>query len=181
MKEFGGESRLLVVEGARQRIEQLGAVPTGAEIAYRESLKRNLPAEKIEILRTDAVDGWEEIRAIRHRLEGEAPSGIRILVGEFGSKEYAMILRRQWSESLFQRTEIWPVHDPRYDVTNWWKSRRGWKSFFGNCVSLFAAVALGEPARKWKQVPAEQYEKLVEATLFGAGQISATAVAEQNR
>ncbi|MEX0712258.1 MAG: hypothetical protein WD278_07905 [Pirellulales bacterium] len=62
-------------------------------------------------------------------------------------------------EPLYRRVVVRGLADRRYDETNWWKSRTGFKSLFNSTLNLIYARWIGEdqpPPVPWNP---DEFEK----------------------
>ena len=121
--------RIALVRGPADRLVQHQIVAARHEVALRELIRRNIPADAIVVLPEEAENAWEAADAIAELLKtGEARS-VAILADRFESRTLRHIVNSVLDDEQQSRTKIYPLEDRRYSEADWWQSKVGIRSF----------------------------------------------------
>ncbi len=148
--------KVVLIPRVPSRVELLGVVPLGVDLSREELQKRGIPSERIQTLREESTDFWDDVKLISDAV-GDQRVAVVVCVGRFESRAARYVLWRVLKPDVFDRVSVAAIRDPRYDETDWWRSRRGWKSLFLGYASLLHAIFLGDPPG-WRPMNIEQYE-----------------------
>jgi hypothetical protein len=155
-KAFRG---ILVVEFQPGRLEQIGAVPTFVELTRRELTARGVPQRAVSVLHSDACGDWSTARALSGWLRERPDATIVLLCDQFRSAHLRYALDRVLDSTQSQRVRVHPLPDRRYDATNWWKSRCGFRAFGFAWLIRIHGWLYGDTAAQPLTADADGYER----------------------
>ena len=159
--------KFILIPRVPSRVELLGVIPLGVDLAREELQKRGISSERIETLRHESTDFWDDGKIISG-LVGDQHVAVVVCVGRFESRAARYVLWRLLRREVFDKVGVAAIRDPRYDETDWWRSRRGWKSLFLGYASLLHAIFLGDPPG-WRPMDIEEYENWAWERLLAKG------------
>ncbi len=157
--------RVVLIPRVPSRVELLGVVPLGVDLSREELQKRGIPSERIETLSEESADFWDDVKIISGLVQNDHVAVV-VCVGRFESRAARFVLWRLLKPDVFDKVSVAAIRDPRYDETDWWRSRRGWKSLFLGYASLLHAILLGDPPG-WRPMDIEEYENWAWQHLLG--------------
>lgn len=172
VRQFRAE-RVLIFARPVSRVEELGIVPSPEKLAVDELERRGIDRELLRVHSAAVFDPWDEIRQLAVMMDHKA---VRMIycVGRFDSRAISGVVRRLVEPEKCALIWIRGLPDPRFDETNWWKSRAGWKALFAGYMGLAQAWLFGEP-RKLRLKSVDEYEQWAAAILFGESSLAKPA------
>jgi len=158
---------VLVVEFRPGRLAQVGALPTFEKLSRRELEARGVPQEAISVLHSEECGDWSTARALSGWLRERPNATLLLLCGQFRSAQLRYALDRVLDPTSAARVHVHPLPDRRYDTTDWWKSRRGFRAFGFAWLIRFHGWLYGGGATQPPRADAEGYERRFLQTLEG--------------
>lgn len=153
--------KVLVLQGPLDRLNRW-KVTVPSSIRDRNALNAvGIPSEQIEILNFANRSEWEWARELHQWMRDHPEQRVGILCDEFSSGLTQQVLestRNETGSSL----QLLAVSDEQYTTTNWWKSRRGLKSFWRAYFDLIYATLFGEDTPAELEWTPDQYEQELE-------------------
>lgn len=149
---------VLLFSSERQRLVLLGVIPPGEELCRERLIRDGVLPDAIHFVDGKSRSDWQAARLIGAWLDEHSGKRINVLCERFSSHRWSLIFDRTITPSNRSRLAIEAVADPRFDETNWWRSRSGIKSYFHNVFRVGYARLHGEdsvPAADWSP---EKYE-----------------------
>ncbi len=128
----GNARTVLLVTRERKRVVVLGAVLPAEELCRTKLVRDGVEQDAIRLLDGTSDSDFETGRLIEGWLIAHPEKRINLLCDHFSSRTWSYILDRTISPSKRILVSVEGVADPRYNELNWWRSRVGLKSFFGN-------------------------------------------------
>jgi hypothetical protein len=160
--------RILLTQPRSGRIVRVGILPS-LETAARRELGQGenaVPAEDIVLLPGDARDAWDHARLIQAWLQDHEQAKVVLYCNRFHGGLLRMVLNNVLGPADAGRVAVHGVDDPRYDETNWWKSRTGVKAWLFGWLELAYSWKVGEGRVHPTQLSADEYQAMV-AQEFG--------------
>lgn len=151
MVRRGDTREVLVFDDRSSRLVRLGIVPAPETVARREMAARGVAPGAITVLTGEYPTAWAGARRLRGWMESHPESRVVVVADQFGSRGSRHLTRRVLGPDLAARVSWWPRPDPRFDPSNWWRSRQGVVAVGGAYVALTHAYLFGEPpeAERW--------------------------------
>lgn len=135
---------VLVFEGRRTALVACGVLPPAHEIARRELETRGVLKDQVTVLNRKTYDMWGSAECLGNWLQ-QNNADVVLLTDRLGSRRVRYIVDQVLSDQLADRVFVHALVDRRYDETDWWKTRRGFKSLFYSSLSLIYASLVGRP------------------------------------
>jgi hypothetical protein len=156
---------ILVVEARRNRLVEIGALPSFEQLSRRELQARGVPQQSIRVIHSDGDDDWATVRAVRNWLTEQPATSVLLLCAGFSSAHlrYAFDVTLDPAEAA--RVRVRGLPDRRFDQTNWWTSRSGIKAFGNEWIRQLHGWCAGGDHRPRSLGNADAYERdVLEAT-----------------
>jgi hypothetical protein len=158
--------RILLLEPWPRRIVDIGILPSFEQTARRELGQRGVADDAVVLVRGRAKDEWEEARLLQTWLQERPEASIVVLCSRFQSGQRRYVLDTVLAPADARRVAVRGLADPRYDETNWWKSRSGVKAVMFGWLRLIYAWGRGEDRDVPRRYTADEYQTLLKTT-FG--------------
>jgi len=136
---------VLLFEAHRTRLVREGILPPDELVGREQLLKHRVPEPQISTLPGEARNIWDMSDRLGDWLRAHPTSRVVALADRFQSRQARVTLDAVLDPKLAQRVVVRALPDRRYDETDWWHSRRGWKSVFTNACGLAAVWIYGRP------------------------------------
>jgi len=140
-----GRKILLLLPHA-SRIVEVGAVRSFEQTCLSELRKRGVPSADVWPIRADALDVWDEARALSEWLKEHPDATVRIGCNPFSSGRLRYVLSKVLGPVDAERVGLATLPDPECRVESWWRSRSGVKEFMYGWLELIHAWAKGDNA-----------------------------------
>ena len=157
----GNARTVLLVTRERQRVVVLGAVLPSEELCRRKLVRDGVDDDVIRLLDGTSESDFDTGRLIDGWLVAHPDKRVNLLCDRFSSRTWSHILDRTISPSQRILVSVEGVADPRYNELNWWRSRVGLKSFFGNLFHQGYARLHGEDRHQSVDWSPDAYEMAV--------------------
>jgi hypothetical protein len=149
---------VLLFSPERQRLVLLGVIPPGEELCRERLIRDGVSPDAIHFVDGKSRSDWQAARLIGEWLDEHSGKRINVLCERFSSHRWSFIFDRTIAPSNRSRLAIEAVADPRFDETNWWRSRSGIKSYFHNIFRIGYARLHGEDSVLPTDWSPEKYE-----------------------
>ena len=142
-----GRTILLLMPQASQLVE-VGAVPSFDQTCRRQLVKRGVPDEKVEAIRANARNTWDEARALGDWLKQHPEATVSLACSPFSGGRLRYVFNRVLERQSNSRVRLAVLPDPTSDAAAWWRSRNGVKDFMYAWLNLAYTWSAGddEPA-----------------------------------
>lgn len=173
---FGGENRypvaammlegeiaknILLIESRPSRLTELGIMNKPSEEARDKLTELGVPQDKISIVQGDNTGEWRGIHILKQWLLQHPEASAAIICDRFGTRCVGYTLDQVLDESDRRRVQIVALRDRRYDESNWWLKRTGWKVVFNAYFDLGYAVLVGEDESQEPVLDPDEFEQQV--------------------
>jgi len=173
---FGGENRypvaammlegdtakeILLIESRPSRLTELGIVKKQSTVAREKLTELGVPQESISTVPGDHAGEWRGAHILNQWLLQHPESSVAVICDRFGSRWVRYTLDQVLEESDRRRVQIVALRDRRYDETNWWLRRTGWKVVFNAYFDLGYAVLVGKDESQEPVLDPDKFEQLV--------------------
>jgi hypothetical protein len=132
----GDATRILVLDRPATRLVRLGILRSRAEECRHELARRGVPEESVLLIPGAANTPWQTARCLEAWLRDNPRHDVRLLCDRFASGDLRYVMSRILGADERQRVAIEGLADRRYDNTNWWRSRAGWRGTGGAACEL---------------------------------------------
>ncbi len=150
--------QILLIEPERMmRPVREGAIPSFETISRQQLGARGVDPGAIDALDTPR-NAWEATRRLRTWLRARPDGQVLATCDRFRSRYYRFLLDSVLTPEEAQRVQLVALPDHRFDETNWWKSRLGFKEFFNGAVVVLYAWCHGEDTLEPPPWDPDQYE-----------------------
>lgn len=122
-------AKILVIAPRLNRLEQLGVVATFEALSRRQLQLRDVPRNAISTMYSDSNDDWATARALKRWLAAHPDDSLALTCDAFRSANLRSALNAVLNPPQSARVRLRPLPDRRFNETNWWKSRDGYKAF----------------------------------------------------
>jgi hypothetical protein len=129
---------------------------------------RGLPQNAIMAIPSDGHDDWAKARALRAWLLERPTATVVMLCDRLGTAHRRHVLNVVLDSSQAPRLYLRALPDRRYDETNWWMSRSGYKGFGMAWLLQFRAWCAGGDHQPPPLHNADDYEHSLRLTLSEA-------------
>jgi hypothetical protein len=160
--------QILIVKPRPRRLVQLGILRPSDEVAIEKLCELGLDRSQIIVLTGDDSGSWRSVRLVSQWLGRRRNAEILVLVDRFESRRYHRLFDGLVSSSTRGKVRFAALRDGRFDESNWWQSRLGWKRLFDAYFSLVYDVTVGEE-RQFESVwsPDDYERRLIEGWRAG--------------
>lgn len=141
----GNVDRVLLLRSAPERLYECGVVPYPHERARGELIRQGVDAEDFVLIDTPVRDLWDAADQLDGWLADRPEATVACVADRLSSGTADVVFRQVLDADAHERVRIHALRDRRYDESDWWRSRRGIKSFYGAAVSLMTARFAGRP------------------------------------
>ena len=159
---------ILLVRSALTRLVETGVLPSFETLSRRELAARGLPKNAVSSIARDGFDDWATARALRAWLLDRPAASVVLLCGRLRSAHLRHVLNVVLDSSQAARVRLRALRDRRYDETNWWMSRSGYKGFGMEWLRQFGAWCVGGDHQPPPLHTADDYEHSLRLTLSEA-------------
>lgn len=159
--------QVLLFRDADSNLVRFGILPPGHELARDELSDRGIPDEAISVIKRGSEAS--AMVSLREWMEQHEDTKIRVFTPRFNSRRTRYLLDRTLSDSQAARVRVVGLPDRRYDETNWWRSRTGFKAILSSSLDLVHTWCVGptDPSIEERWDPIE-YEQTLAATVRGS-------------
>ncbi|MEN6558714.1 MAG: YdcF family protein [Thermoguttaceae bacterium] len=123
---------VLVIASRPDRLEQLGIVTPCDAFSRRQLASRGVPSEAVATIQTDGNDDWAVAQSLKRWLAAHPDDSLALMGNAFRTAALRSALNAVLDRDESVRVRIRPLPDRRFNETNWWKSRDGYKAFGWN-------------------------------------------------
>ncbi|MGE0759300.1 MAG: hypothetical protein AB7F89_02630 [Pirellulaceae bacterium] len=141
----GVASEVLLFEDRRRWAVDAGVLTSLHETGRRQLLVRGVPPDRIRMLSGPTRNRWEEIDRLAAWLDEAPGRSALLLVPQFQGLATRAMLRQTLTAEAAMRVRVVSLRDRRFDTTNWWRLRAGWRTLFGGYLTWAHAVVVGHP------------------------------------
>jgi hypothetical protein len=99
------------------------------------------------------------VRELQDWLAEHPDVSVSLVCDGFQSGYWGRVLDRTLPEAQRGRVAVHPLRDRRYDETNWWRSRTGWKDYWSAVVNWGYLGACGEDRPVQPEWDPDAYER----------------------
>lgn len=156
---------VLLIESRPQRLIETGVLPSFEMLSRRELEARGLSRQSVAVTRSDGQDYWATARALRAWLANRSDATAVLLCEEFRSAHVRYALDIVLDPATAARVRVRGLPDRRFDQTNWWMSRDGFKAFGVGWLRLLHGWCVGGDHPPPPFSDADEYEKLYRRTI----------------
>jgi hypothetical protein len=110
---------------------------------------------------------WEESDRLKEWLTAHPDATAIWLTGRFRSRETRHVLDQVLSPTTSHRVSVEGLADRRYDETNWWRSRSGWKDLFHAYLGLGYVTLVGRSSYGQDEWNPDVYEASLRSQVRG--------------
>jgi uncharacterized SAM-binding protein YcdF (DUF218 family) len=120
-----GYAKLILITIARpSRVEDLGIVPSNAELARSVLIKLGVPPQIIIDVGHNVSNTYEEAGALREWAQANGAKKIIVITEKFSSRRVQWIFDREFATGQ-AKVMIYTVPESDYDFDRWWQDERG--------------------------------------------------------
>jgi len=140
---------VLLVGSRPDRLVELGLMPTFESICRRELSARGVPLEATAAISTEGRDDWATARTLRAWLAERPDASLMVLCDAFHSGSFRCVLDSVLDAETARRIHVRALPDRRFDPSNWWMNREGFKAVgIGWLMRLYRSwIGEGRPVR----------------------------------
>jgi hypothetical protein len=150
---------VLLVGQSRNRVEEIGVVPSFEEIARRELGARSVPPQAISLLCGGRWNDWANARSLASWLREHPGNSVLLLCNQFHSAQVRHALDDVLDPDEVARARIRALPSREYDDTNWWKLRCGYRAFGAGWLMRFQGLFGGGDVPQLPERSAEDYQR----------------------
>ncbi|MEX1027729.1 MAG: hypothetical protein WD049_06950 [Candidatus Paceibacterota bacterium] len=152
--------KVLQFRSSPKRLYEFGVLPYPHEQARAELIECGVDAEDIVFIDETARNSWERADQLERWMAERPDATVAVVADRLGSGAVDEVFRQAMSPEVYERISIHSLRDRRYDESDWWKSRRGMKSFYGAAVSWLTVRLGGRPEYQYEDDwDPEEYER----------------------
>ena len=118
------------------RLVEVGAVPSFEQTCRRGLAKRGVPEDKVEAIRADARNTWDEARALGDWLNQHPQATISLACSPFAGGRLRYVFNKVFGPHNGSRVHLAALPDPSSAAAAWWRSRNGVKDFMYSWLDL---------------------------------------------
>jgi hypothetical protein len=159
---------ILLIRPAPTRLAETGILASFETLGRRELAARGLPQNAIQSISSDGHDDWAKARALRAWLLDRPTATVVLFRDRLGSAHLRYVLNIVLDSPQAARVRLRALPDRRYDETNWWLSRCGYKGFGMAWLLQFRAWCTGGDHQPPPRYSADDYEHNLRLTLLEA-------------
>ncbi len=152
---------VLLIESRPDRLVRSGVLPSDVVRRTGQLANDGVPGNAVQVVHSEATSHWEAAAALRAWMEEHPEQRLGILCEQFESRKLGYIYDGTLGRDLAARVAWYPVHDRRFDETNWWQGRSGAQSFFRDAAGLAHVLVHGEDRDLPPPLDADAYERAV--------------------
>jgi hypothetical protein len=145
-----------------KRLEQLGVVPSWENQCFEQLTRRGVPRRAISAIpgTADENNPWQAARCLRVWMEDHPGTRILLLCDRFEGGGLRFVISLVLEARELERVVFRGLPDERYDETNWWRSRMGWRAMASAVFDLTYFRLHGEDAeRPYLSFDPDAYER----------------------
>ncbi len=109
-----------------------------AQLEQHDLIDRGVPASAVVVFAHRAHDTREESEAVGQFISAHGWKRILVVTSNYHTRRARYILTRVLPAGTEMR--MLSARDTNYDPDNWWRTRRGMKIFFHECVGMIVAM-----------------------------------------
>jgi len=154
---------ILLVESRPERLVRTGVLPSTEETCLRELESRAVPRRAVEVIPGEAAHVSEAAELLGEWLHQRPDARVQVLCERFDSRRCRLHLDAALRPADAARVSVRGLPDRRYDETDWWTSRRGFKEFGLKALALgysWSADKDGTDTEPWDP---DEYERSLPA------------------
>jgi hypothetical protein len=153
---------LLCIEQPAIRLVPLGVLPSWRAHCTREVARRGVPASAVAQIDGEAEEPWQAARVLRAWLSEHPMATVLVICGRFRSGAWRWAITEMLQDSELDRVHFFCPPDPRFDETNWWRSRMGWREYAAALFEQLYFRLHGEDRMLLPPLDPEAYERSVQ-------------------
>lgn len=157
--------RLLVVGAGPVRLIEMGVLPPFEKVVRRELARRGVTVVAISVVPGDGDRYAAAAVALAAWLDAHRDARVLLLCSQFRSAHTRRALNAAISASQADRARICPLSDRRFDESNWWKCRPGWRevgiAWLIRLQGLLGDGQAAQPLRKTTNQYEEDFQRSV--------------------
>lgn len=161
MLEGGTANSILLIEPPPTRLTELGIIEKRSEAARRKLVELGVAQDRIVVVQGNPEQDPRAFRILSDWLGQHPNTKVAVLCDRFGSRWVRYTLDNVLDERDRRRVHVVALRDRRYDESNWWSRRTGWKVVFNAYFDLAYAVCCGEDEAQPPMLDADEFEREV--------------------
>ena len=161
--------KILLVAWEPSRLVRAGVLEPLETITRREMAARGVPAEAIEVVGPPVRTGRQEINQLSAWLENRPGACAALPLGRFSSARQRQVLDEIMASDTASRVKIVALASPRYNESNWWRSREGLRNLAFGLLSRGYGCFCGSRGEDIEPWDPDQYEESLAETIAGEG------------
>jgi hypothetical protein len=159
---------ILLIGPAPGRLMEIGVLASFETFSRHELSARGVPRNAVLSISSDGYDDWAKARALRAWLRDRPSATIVLLASRLGSAHFRHVLNAVLDSPQAAHVHLRALPDRRYDETNWWMSRSGYKGFGMAWLLQFRAWCAGGDHQPPPLHSVHDYEHSLRLTLSEA-------------
>ncbi|MEN6452498.1 MAG: hypothetical protein ABFC96_18570 [Thermoguttaceae bacterium] len=124
-----GHCRLLLIGAGKSRLTEVGALPPFGQSEQSLLARRGVPASAIVTVSGNGDSDWSVSQTLGVWLRDHRDARVLLLCSAFHSAHLRDALDAALAPSQSARVWIRPLRDRRFNETNWWQCRAGFRQF----------------------------------------------------
>jgi hypothetical protein len=146
-----------------------GILPSRSELNLRELQKRGVAVDAFELIPGKARSTWQIGRLLDAWLADQGTICVEALCDQFDSRRWHLVLNKTLTVEQRAKVKIRSLRDRRFNERDWWKSRRGVRSFVLQGIGLVCASLLGEQPPVEADFDPDRFEQELREKVEDAG------------
>jgi hypothetical protein len=151
--------RVLLIAPEPNRLDEIGVMPSFAAMSRRELGARGVPHEAVSVVRGERFNDWATARTLAAWLRDHPGNSVVLLCGQFHSSQLRRALDAVIEPADAASVRVRALPSRRYDDTNWWTCRPGFRAFGGSWLLKFQGWLGGGDAAQTPERSADDYER----------------------
>lgn len=135
---------VLLILPRASRIVEIDAAPSFEQTCRRKLAKRGVSEDKVEAIRANARNTWDEARALGDWLNQHPQATVSLACSPFAGGRLRYVFNRVLGRQNSSRVRLAVLPDPTSDATAWWRSRSGVKDFMYAWLDLAYTWCAGD-------------------------------------
>lgn len=150
--------RVMVIQERPNRLEALGVVPSEGDRARRELTARGVPADALDVLADSGFRLWNRARRLRDWMADNPHARLIVLHDRLDGRHTRMVVESVLGPEASARLRWRGLADAEFDVSNWWRYRKGVPRMLTHYVGLVYQGLFGEDA-DWRIWNPDEYAR----------------------
>jgi hypothetical protein len=156
---------VLLIESPQDRLVETGILPSFEALSRHELRAQGLPQREVLVIHSDGPDDWALARTLGTWLTERPHDALILLCARFRSAHLRHVLDTALAPAMATRVRLRALRDRRYDESDWWMSRNGFKAFGISWLRLFYGRCMGKDHLPPPYCDADDYEQCVRQAL----------------